>query len=140
MRLIGLTVVTLFVAASAAGATSCFMDQYGNEYWFDINFAEGYVYGTTESAQGCDAPTWYLQGSFYITTSGIQFELSASNPLGDADNYCIASYKLKGIKVGANWEFMWYYQWRDYGDQPGNLVPCSMGIPVPVEGRGMLRE
>ena len=81
MRLVGLTVLTLFVAASAVGATSCYMDQYLNEYWFDINFDEHYIYGFSIAAQPCDAFEEYLIGSYYITTSGIEFELTVANPL-----------------------------------------------------------
>lgn len=118
----------------------CYKDQYDNEYWFDINFAENYAYGVVMMAQNCDAPLWYLQGSFYITTSGIEFELSAANPLGDYDTMCVASYKLKGKKVGTNWQFMWYYQDDPYGSQQANLLPCSNQRTISDEVRGALRE
>jgi hypothetical protein len=139
MKLVGLTVVALFTITSLAGATSCYMDQYGNEYWFDINFAEGYLYGSTVSNQNCDAPEWYLQGTFHVTTSGIEFVLSASNPLGDADTSCIASYMLKGKKVGPDWQFMWYYPSNPYGSQQANLAPCGVDISVPADGQGARR-
>ena len=116
----------------------CFKDQYNNEYWFNVNIAEHYIYGEVISMQGCDTPIYYLQGSFYFTNSGIEFQFSAANPLGDAD-YCVPAYMLKGKKVGPDWQFMWYYPDEASGSQPAVLVPCGSDVPTPGTGRGMLK-
>jgi len=116
----------------------CFKDQYDNEYQFDINLSEHYIYGVVVLAQPCDTQTYYLQGSYYFTNSGIEFQLSASNPLGD-DDFCVPAYMLKGERVGSDWQFMWYYPDNPVGSQPGILVSCSTTVPDTATGSGVLK-
>ncbi len=107
--------------AGTAGAM-CVQDQYGNQYNFVVDTINSYVYGSMISAQGCDAPTWYLTGSYYPDAGpGPQYELTAANPLGDADSSCIATYKIKGTYPNG----AWYYT-SGYGGQEFTFVSCGV--------------
>src|SRR5439155_13951780 len=82
----------------------CVVDQYGNRYSFTIDSVHTYVYGTMTSAQGCQAPTWPLLGS-YVQKNGIQLELTVANPAGNGDPNCIDAYKLKGTYPNSDWYY-----------------------------------
>lgn len=140
MKLLGLTLIaTCFLTTGASAYQFCFLDQYGNQYLYDANFAERYVAGEVAMTQPCDENTWHLQGSYYLTNPGIEFELSATNPRGNDERFCVTAYKLKGERVGSEFQFMWYYTDSLFGSQPASLVPC--GAPFdPAEGRGALEE
>jgi len=95
---------TLFFVCLSVGLASalCIQDQYGNQYDFTVDVPSGYLYGVMVSGQACDAPIWYLTGS-YVKSGGVQYELTPANPLGDADGSCIATYKVKGTYPNGEW-------------------------------------
>lgn len=112
-------IIGLIVFSMVAGVQAmCIEDQYGNQYDFVIDSTHQYVYGSVHMEQDCDAPIWYLTGS-YVLKNGTQYEATAANPLGDSDTRCTATYKIKGTyPKGA-----WYYT-NGYGGQEFTMGPC----------------
>ena len=102
---------------AVASAQNCLQDQYGNQYVFTVDSAHKYLYGQALMAQGCSAPTWTMLGSY--TTGPVGIELTASNPLGNSDPFCIQTFKLKGNYPN----FAWYYDFG-YGNQEATFATC----------------
>ena len=109
----------LFGLSTAAAVAMCIQDQYGNQYDFTIDYTNNYLYGTVTMAQGCDATVWYVTGSYY-GGGGPPYELTAANPLGDADLFCVTTFKIKGIYPDGEW-----YYTTGYGAQPFTWLPCG---------------
>jgi len=114
----------------------CYQDQYGNQYQFEKDPTDpqgSYLRGQVVMNQGCDEPVWDFLGSYY---SGIKFEFTASNPLGDADTACISCFKIKGLKFP---NAAWYYPYG-YGGQQFRLVKCGTALSDEApEGTGALK-
>ena len=126
-----LGVILLALASGPLSAQSmCLQDQYGNQHNFEFDFVHNYVYGTTTMAQGCDEPNWVLIGSWVKQPGGAVVELTAANPLGDADIGCISEFKLKGNYPN----FAWYYAFG-YGSQESTYVDCGVS-PTADPGEG----
>jgi hypothetical protein len=115
------------------GQAKCVQDQVGNQYEFYVDPAHHYLYGEMRSAQGCDAPVWYLIGA-WVPAGGTKYELTASNPLGDADTHCVPVYKIKGLYPNG----AWYYT-EGYGDQEFQFVPCGSVVEGDSEAGGALK-
>lgn len=119
-------VIGVFMATNASADAYCVQDQYGNEYNFvtidEINYAYGTVTMAETTIQHCDAPTFHLTGS-WVWKNRAKFELTAANPLGDADTGCITTYKLKGNWPSGDW---YYIDGPSAEPQPFTFVDCSV--------------
>ncbi|UCG44888.1 MAG: hypothetical protein JSV58_05720, partial [Candidatus Bathyarchaeota archaeon] len=99
--------------------SACLQDQYGSLYEFNIDPEHRYLYGQYICNQDCEAKIWYLLGSYVFTAKGPMIELTAANPLGEADPFCVTTFKVKGIYPNA----AWYYEWG-YGAQEFTWIRC----------------
>ena len=113
--------------------TKCLQDQYGNQYTFSIDQESLYLYGSVKSNQGCVASTWPIIGSFVTTAEGTGLELTAANPLGEAGDPCILTFKIKGKMPN----FQWYYVNPNLERQPGTWVACGTPTLNQASGKGM---
>jgi hypothetical protein len=100
----------------------CYVDQFGTSYSFHRDTADpegNYLIGIARDHQGCDSPTWYIEGSF-VSQNGLRLQLTVINPLGDGDSRCVGSYTLKGRFP----DMAWYYTYG-YGQQEFTFVSCA---------------
>src|SRR6267142_372208 len=106
------------MSVSAAPASFCVQDQYGNQYTFSVDAAHGYITGHATNHQGCAGGTWPLLGSFVQTPQGTVVEFTLRNP--SPASGCVPSYKLKGI-----WpKSAWFYE-SGFGGQEFTFTACG---------------
>jgi hypothetical protein len=132
-RIFSGAVLGVLLLAGTANAV-CIQDQYGGQYELTLDPAHLYAYGTAD-AVGCDATFYFLTGSVVpLAAGGFALEVTAANPLGDFDNECIATFKLKGQFPN----FAWYYD-DGYGGQEASWAGCAALIATqstPPAGQG----
>jgi hypothetical protein len=122
----------VFGYVTASARATCIQDQYGNQYNFTIDAAQGFVYGNVVAGQSCSTPTWALTGTFSETSSGVGLELTAANPTTDD---CVAEYTLKGIYPN----FDWFYNTGYHTPQPSTYVACGSTVSKEAVGKGRLK-